>query len=290
MMRVVTTAAALVLTGGLVVGCQGDIGKNPPEAAGGASVTPKGDATSQPPPPPAVERTRPATTRPPTSTPGPTASKPTATKPSATRRKDVALTQAQGRSLVSSVALVPQDWGPTYVQQEVGYEWAGLEHVVTGTDCTQVDQGTIPGGIAAMARQVYIPDGEPSVDNLSKTLAASSATVYSSTAQAKTDIDMGVADARRCPDTDLGVGEWLKGIEVLDLEVPGVDQVHVARASWSSDKGGKPFRYVWVTARQGQMVLTAAVVDRGDKTFESAKNQAIDALALMIARTDMQLG
>jgi len=283
MMRVVTTAAALVLAGTLVVGCQGDGEENPlrvPDSPA-ASVTPEADTTSQPPPPPVVDRTsRPPTTRPPTTTP----------KPSTTAREDVRLTAAQGESLVSSVALVPKDWGPTYVKQELNYEWAGLEHVVTGTDCKQVPQGTIPGGVAQMTRQVYVPDGEPSVDNLSKTLAMSSATVYSSTAQARTDIDMGVAAARRCPDTDLGVGEWLKGIEVLDLEVPGVDQVHVARASWSTAKGGKPFQYVWVTARQGQMVLTAAVVDRGDKTFESAKNQAIDALALMIARTDVQLG
>jgi hypothetical protein len=276
MMRVVAVGAALTLAGGLVVGCQGDSGQSPfrVRATESRSVTAEPTRAA---PPPSVDR---VTTKPPTST----------GKPTATTRADVSLTAEQAKRLVAGVALTEKDWGPTYVAQEQGYEYTALDRVVTGTDCKQVLQGTVPGALATMVRYVYIPDGKPSVDNLSKTLATSSATAYTSTAAARTDMQLAIADARRCPNQVLAGDERLNDIEVLDLTVESVDEVHVARAQWVAVQGGSPFRYVWVTARQGQVVLTAAVVDRGDKTFESAKNQAIDALAEMVVRTTVQLG
>ncbi|WP_406285778.1 hypothetical protein [Embleya sp. NBC_00896] len=214
-------------------------------------------------------------------TPGPTTT--------TTRRPDVQLTPAQAQTLAAAVTLNDKDWGPTYVPQEKTYEYTALDRIITGTDCKQALQGTVPGGLATMARYVYIPDGKAGVDNLSKTLATSSTTVYASTAQADADMDLAIADAKRCPNQVLGGDEKLNAIQVIDLTVGGIDEVHVARAQWIAGHGGAPFQYVWVTARQGQVVLTAAVVDRGDKTFESAKDQAIDAVGLMIARTNAKL-
>ncbi|MGC0419310.1 hypothetical protein [Embleya sp. AB8] len=281
MMRVVAVGTALVLGGALLVGCSGGSSHGSPfglKRSDSPTVSASSRQTSEPPPPPSPD---PVTPAPPVTS--------ASVGASATAHADVVLTAAQAQTLVGTVALVPADWGPNYVPQEKNYEYTGLDRVVTGTDCKQVVQGTVPGALATMARYVYIPDGKPSVDNLSKTLATSSATVYSSTAAARTDMQTGVADGRRCPDQVLVGDEQLNGIQILDLTVQGIDEVHVARAQWFGGHGGAPFRYVWVTARQGQAVLTAAVVDRGDKTFESAKNQAIDALAKMVARTQLQL-
>ncbi|MGW1996668.1 hypothetical protein [Embleya sp. NPDC001921] len=282
MTRVVAVGAALIVSGALVVGCQGGSSKG---GSFGLKSDPPAASASQggptdPPPPPALPSSDPVTPAPPVSiTP----------RPTATTRADVALTTPQAQALVAAVVLVPKDWGPTYVPQERNYEYAALDRVITGTDCKQVVQGTTPGALATMARYVYIPDGQPSVDNLSKTLATSSATVYASTEAARTDMKIGIDDGRRCPNQVLAGDEKLTGIQIFDLTVEGIDEVHVARAQWVGGRGGAPFQYVWVTARQGQMVLTAAVVDRGDKTFESAKNQAVDALAKMVARTRVQL-
>ncbi|MYS83293.1 hypothetical protein [Embleya scabrispora] len=281
MMRVVAAGSALIVSGALLVGCQGGSSKGGPFGLGATdspTASASRDGITEPPPPPSPD---PATPEPPVTSAPP--------RPTATERADVPLTTAQAKTLVATVALVPKDWGPTYVPQERNYEYGALDRVITGTDCKQVVQGTVPGALATMARYVYIPDGQPSVDNLSKTLATSSATVYADTAAAQTDMRIGIADGRRCPNQVLAGDEKLNGIQVFDLTVPGIDEVHVARAQWFGRGGGPPFQYVWVTARQGQMVLTAAVVDRGDKTFESAKNQAIDALAKMVARTRVQL-
>ncbi|MFE2870180.1 MULTISPECIES: hypothetical protein [unclassified Embleya] len=272
--------AALIVSGALVVGCQGGSSKSGPFGLG-ATDSPSASASTDrpgPPPPPPLD---PVTSAPPTTSAPPS--------PTTTTRADVQLSAAQAKTLVAGVALVPKDWGPTYVPQERNYEYGGLDRVVTGTDCKQVVQGTTAGALATLSRYVYIPDGQPSVDNLSKTLATSSATVYSSTAAAQTDMRIGIADGRRCPNQVLVGDEKLNDIQVYDLTVPGIDEVHLARAKWFAKGGGSPFQYVWVTARQGQMVLTAAVVDRGDKTFESAKDQAIDALARMVVRTRTQL-
>ncbi|GCD98991.1 hypothetical protein [Embleya hyalina] len=281
MVRKAGMAAALIVSGVLVAGCSGGSSKGGPFGLGvsdSPTVSRGSTQNPEPPPPPSPD---PVTPEPVTTSATP--------RPTTTTRADVTLTAARAQSVVSAVALVPKDWGDTYVPQEQNYEHTALDHVITGTDCKQALQGTTPGALATMARYVYIPDGKPSVDNLSKTLATSSATVYSTALAARTDMQVGVADARRCPDQVLGGDEKLNGIQVLDLTVEGIDEVHVARAQWISGHGGAPFQYVWVTARQGQTVLTAAVVDRGDKTFESAKNQAIDAVAKMIARATVQL-
>jgi hypothetical protein len=282
MMRVVAVGAAVVLSAGLMVGCDDDSPTNPFGLRTTSAPSPTGpepdDVVTDPPAPPppspepVVRTTTPATTRPPST------------------RPDTELTAAQAKILVGFVALTNKDWGPEYVPQEQNYEYTALDYNVTNAECKQVPQGTIPGGLAAMGRYVYIPTGgTPSIDNLSKTLATSSVTAYASVAQARADITKGVADARRCPTQTLGNDEKLSGIEVFDLTVPGIDEIHIARATWSAKAGGSPFQYVWVTARQGPVVLTAAVVDRSDKTFESAKKQAIDAIAVMVARTDAQL-
>ncbi|MFE3198911.1 hypothetical protein [Embleya sp. NPDC059237] len=281
MMRKVGMAAALLVSGMLVAGCSGGSSKGGPFGLGvsdSPTASQSSTRTPEPPPPPSPD---PVTPEPDTTSATP--------RPTTTPRADVTLTTERARTVVSAVALVPKDWGDAYVPQEQNYEHTALDRVITGTDCKQALQGTTPGALATMDRYVYIPDGKPSVDNLSKTLATSSATVYSTTLAARTDMQTGLADARRCPNQVLGGDEKLNGIQVLDLTVEGIDEVHVARAQWISGHGGAPFQYVWVTARQGQMVLTAAVVDRGDKTYESAKNQAIDALAKMVARTTVYL-
>jgi hypothetical protein len=285
MLRVVAVGAAVALSAGLMVGCDDDSPTDPFGLRTTSAPSPTDhrptdriDRTDEPAPPPSpvqtVRTSAPPTTRPPTST----------------ARPDAGLSAAQAKILVSFVALTDKDWGPEYVPQEQNYEYTGLNYNVTGADCKQVAQGTVPGGVATMGRYVYIPTGgKPSIDNLSKTLATSSATVYASVAQAETEVAKGIADARRCPVQTLGNDEKLSGVEVFDLTVPGVDEIHIARASWHANHGGAPYQYVWVTARQGPVVLTAAVVDRSDKTFESAKKQAIDAIAVMVTRTDAQL-
>ncbi|MYW03884.1 hypothetical protein [Streptomyces sp. SID3343] len=283
MLRVVTIGAAVVLSAGLMVGCDDDSSIDPfglrtTSAPGPTGPRPDGPVTDAPVPPPSPDR------------PVRTSAPPTTRPPTATARPGSGLTAAQAKILVAFVALTDKDWGPEYVPQEQNYELTGLDYAITGADCKQAPQGTVPGGLATMGRYVYVPTGgKPSIDNLSKTLATSSATAYASVAQARAEVTKGVADARRCPTQTLTNDEKLSGIEVFDLAVPGIDEIHIARASWNANHGGAPFQYVWVTARQGQVVLTAAVVDRSDKTFESAKKQAIDAIAVMVTRTDAQL-
>ncbi len=285
MMRVMAIGAAAILGGALLVGCDDGPGRNPfgfgttpPPSTAGQGPTDRVDPIDSPVPPPSpatsTRPTVPPRTRPPTTTASP----------------DLVLTAAQARILVDSVALSNKDWGPEYVAQEQDYESTGLTYAATDADCRQVAQGTVPGGLATMTRRVYVPTGgKPAVDNLSKTLALSTATAYTSAAQARADVTKSLAEARRCPTQTLGNDEKLTDIQVVELSVPGLDEIHAVRSNWVANHGGSTFRYVWVTARQGPLVLAAAVVDRSDKTFESAKDQAIDAIAVMVTRANAQL-
>ncbi|RKN26560.1 hypothetical protein D7318_04060 [Streptomyces radicis] len=191
---------------------------------------------------------------------------------------------AGARALAAVIAPDPAALGDGFVAA-TPYEsdpgtWAVLD------DACAWQREPLPDGVlSSLSRYAEAPgaDGEPPVR---VTLVV---TVHASVESADREVTTTLEEALRCPDQQLGRGEYVTGLSSFG-SAAGVrgqnsaDDHVVETGQYTSDADGGPHPYTWAVDRIGSVIVGVSVRGPADEAL------ATDALAGMRSRVEEALG
>lgn len=242
-----TLAGALALAG---CGAGGDTAAQPgpATATGPATGVPGGTPTTAP------------TGTPGGGTPVPSGSTPPGTLPTAyTFTPDparVPRTAEEARRLTRAAALDPDSWSAGMVAHDP-YESGGSWPVLSA-DCAW-SRGALPADVLdSYTRKIDMP----AKDGKGRLLGSVTLTVHRDAAAADRDMSDTVQQSFRCPDQDLGGGQFLR--DLMSMHQPkesvlNADASMFESGAYTSAASDGPQPYVWVKSRIGPVVMALSV-------------------------------
>ncbi|WP_407286392.1 hypothetical protein [Streptomyces sp. BP-8] len=187
---------------------------------------------------------------------------------------------AAARNLAKRVALTPKDWGSTFVRNSP-YENTGQYWTFVDQDC-KITSESLTDALDGLQRNVKESDDT--------VLSDSSLITYKRADSAESFVARQREPLRRCPKQGIAGSnaqyENIHEVKVPDLK--GFDDLVAAEGHATVDSDGQKTDdyYTLLTASKGQFVLQASVTRNGSETQEANRDDAVNALSLMLSRLE----
>ncbi|MER5873007.1 hypothetical protein [Streptomyces sp. NPDC002044] len=250
-----------------------------------------GDTAAKPGPGPTATATAsPTATGAPGGTPAPSGSTPPGTLPTAyTFTADparVPRTGEEARRLTRAAALDPDSWSAGMVAHDP-YESGGSRPVLSA-DCVW-SRGGLPADVLdSHTRKIDLP----AKDGKGRLLGSVTLTVHRDAAAADRDMSDTVQQSFRCPDQDLGGGQFLRGLMSMHQpkeSVLNADASMFESGTYASAESGGPQSYVWVKSRIGTVVMALSVKGAQGYTVRDLLPLAAEGGAKALYRVELEL-
>ncbi|MFE0189547.1 hypothetical protein [Streptomyces sp. NPDC058989] len=187
---------------------------------------------------------------------------------------------AAARNIAKRVTLTPEDWGSSFVRDSP-YENSQKYWTVVDQDC-KITSEALTGALDSLGRNVR---------ESNKTAYSSSTLItYKGADSAGRAVVQQREPLRRCPTQSMAGGK-ARSENVHEVDVPdlkGFDDVVAEEGHDVVDADGQKADnyYTYVTASKGQYVLQSLVTRGGSETQEKTRDEAVNALSLMLSRLE----
>jgi hypothetical protein len=184
------------------------------------------------------------------------------------------------RDLAKRVALTPKDWGGSFVRDSP-YENTDRYWPVVDQDCKITSESP------TAALDILIRNAKESDDTA---FTQSTVTTYKGADSAKRAVARRREPLQRCP-TQSVAGSKARVENVHEVDVPdvkGFDDLVAEEGHDTVDSDGQKVDsyYTYLTASKGQFVLQSYVARAGSQTQEKSRDEAVNALSLMLSRLE----
>ncbi|MFJ3840918.1 hypothetical protein ACWGHM_03645 [Streptomyces sp. NPDC054904] len=176
-------------------------------------------------------------------------------------------TAEEARRFTRAAALDPDSWSAGMVRHDP-YEGGG-DRPVLSADCAW-SRGPLPADVLdSHTRRIDMP----AKDGKGRVLGSVTLTVHRDVAAADRDMRDTVQQSFRCPDQDLGGGQFLRGL--MSMHQPKESVLNADASMFESGKfipaeaggPGAPQGYVWTKSRIGSVVMALSV--KGAQGYET---------------------
>ncbi|MFE9630008.1 hypothetical protein [Streptomyces sp. NPDC006463] len=195
-------------------------------------------------------------------------------------------TPDQAQRLTRAAALDPDSWSAGMAAHDP-YESAG-DWPVLSADCVWSRAGLPDGVLDSYTRKIDVPAKE----GKGRLLGSVTLTVHRDAAAADRDMQETVQQSFRCPDQDLGGGQFLLGL--LSMHQPkesvlNADASMFESGKFTSPESGGPQGYVWTKSRIGPVVMALSVKGAHGYETRDLLKVAAEGAAKALYRVELEL-
>ncbi|MFE1771269.1 hypothetical protein [Streptomyces sp. NPDC059008] len=187
---------------------------------------------------------------------------------------------AAARNLAKRVTLTPKDWGASFVRDSP-YEITDRYWAVVDQDC-KITSESPTAALDIFIRNAKEPDYVA--------FAQSTVTTYKGADSAERAVARRREPLQRCPTQNVaGSKARVENVHEVDVpDVKGFDDLVAEEGHDTVDSEGQKADsyYTLLTASKGQFVLQAYVTRGGSETQEKTRDEAVNALSLMLSRLE----
>ncbi len=202
-------------------------------------------------------------------------------EPSANPSKVPSVSSSEvARDLAKRVTLTPKDWGSSFVQDSP-YENTEQYWPVVDQDC-KITSKAMAGALDSLERNAKESDNT--------VLSSTTLTTYKGADSAKRAVVLQREPLQRCP-TEIVAGSKARTENIHEVNTPdlkGFDDSVAEEGHDVVDSDGQRVDnyYTYLTASKGQFVLQSLVTRSGSGTQEKTREEAVNALSLMLGRLE----